>query len=58
MKRSNSIGMWIAIGVGIGTAIGAGMHDFGECIAIGIAIGASIGLVIDARHKNDHKNIK
>jgi len=33
---------FIAIGIGVGTAIGAGLHDVGA----GVAIGAAFGLVL------------
>jgi len=40
--RNATLGLWIALGAGVGTAIGA---IFGQ-IGLGIALGAGFGIVI------------
>ena len=40
---SQNLGVWIAIGAGIGTALGVAMNNIGLWLAIGVAIGAALG---------------
>ncbi len=49
--RKSQIGAWMAIGVGIGTALGAATENMGAGIAIGIGIGLAIGAGLDANAK-------
>ena len=41
-RRNDALGVWIAIGAGVGTALGA---LFGQ-VGLGIALGAGVGIVI------------
>ena len=43
MKNESKIGVGIALGCGIGAAIGVATDNLGLWIAVGIAIGAGIG---------------
>ncbi len=38
-----ALGAWIAIGAGVGTALGAAMNNIGLWLAIGVALGVVIG---------------
>lgn len=42
-KSGASMGVFIALGAGIGTAIGAATDNIGLWLGIGVAIGAAIG---------------
>lgn len=52
MKDTVNPGFWIAIGAGIGTAIGVALGN----LAIGIAIGAGIGTAIGFASMNQKKD--
>jgi len=54
MKKKNVLGMWIAIGAGIGTAIGVATKNFAIGIVIGIALCIAIGTI--ATKKNNNSN--
>jgi uncharacterized membrane protein YphA (DoxX/SURF4 family) len=54
MKKNNVLGMWIAIGAGIGTAIGVATKNFALWIAICVALGIAIGTI--ATKKNNNSN--
>ena len=41
-KKADALGVWIALGAGVGLALGV---IFGQ-IALGIALGAGVGIVI------------
>jgi len=58
MKKYESTGYWIAIGAGIGTALGIAFNNFGVGIGIGIGLGIAISSVINIGKKNNncHKN--
>ena len=43
-KTSDQIGMWLAIGAGVGTLLGIVFHN----MAMGITMGAALGLVFGA----------
>ena len=43
-KDSNQIGLWLAIGAGVGTLLGIVFQN----IAMGITMGAALGLVFGA----------
>jgi hypothetical protein len=38
-----NLGVWIAIGIGLGMAIGAAIENIGIGVAIGIALGTAMG---------------
>jgi hypothetical protein len=40
------MGMWMALGAGIGTAMGAATHNMGVWLAIGISLGVAIDVII------------
>ena len=50
-QPASRIGAWMAIGVGIGVALGSAMDKLGAGLAIGIGIGVAIGAAIDRRRK-------
>jgi hypothetical protein len=39
-------GAWVAIGIGVGTALGVATGS----LAVGIGVGAALGLALGARH--------
>ncbi|MGI2335713.1 MAG: glycine zipper family protein [Dehalogenimonas sp.] len=41
-------GMWMALGTGIGVALGAAIDNVGAGIAIGVGIGLAIGSLLEA----------
>ena len=43
--------VWLAVGIGIGTAIGAGIRNVGVGIALGTAIGMSFACAIPAKKR-------
>lgn len=47
--RTSRLGAFIALGAGIGVAIGAGAHRIGEGLALGTALGVAIGAIADRR---------
>lgn len=57
VTEGQNMGHWIAIGSGIGVAIGAGADNVGVGIPIGIAIGLAIGRYLDAKAKKEGKVI-
>ena len=57
VTRGQNVGLWIAIGSGIGVALGAGMDNVGGGIPIGIAIGTAIGIALDAKAKKEDRVI-
>ena len=58
MKKNESLGMWIAICAGIGTALGAGMKNIAVGISIGIGMGVAIGSILDYRNKKKDETEK
>lgn len=54
------IGMFLALGAGIGTAVGAATGNIGLWLAIGIAIGTSLGTAtyIIQKADSDHEEGK
>ncbi|MEM7086935.1 MAG: hypothetical protein AAF489_12175 [Bacteroidota bacterium] len=46
MKKGSRLGVAIALGAGIGTAIGVATDNLGLWIALGVAIGAGIGTTL------------
>ena len=57
ITQGHHVGLWIAIGSGIGVALGAGMDNVGGGIPIGVAIGVAIGLALDAKAKKEDRVI-
>ena len=43
-KTPNQVGLWLAIGAGVGTLLGIVFHN----MAMGITMGAALGLVFGA----------
>lgn len=52
MKGNNKAGVWMVLGAGFGTAIGAAFQHVG----LGTAFGAAIGLIIGAILSNENTN--
>lgn len=52
MKNNKKIGIWIAIGVGIGSAAGVATNNIGLWIGVGVALGAGIGATLNVKTKN------
>jgi zinc transporter ZupT len=50
----NNIGIGAALGVSLGTLIGAALHNIGAGIAVGVALGAAIGLAINGRKRSSN----
>ena len=40
------MGVWLAVGAGIGVALGAATHNMGVWLAVGVAVGAVIDVVV------------
>jgi len=57
VTQGHNVGLWVAIGSGIGVAIGAGMDNVGGGIPIGMAIGVAIGMALDAKAKKEDRVI-
>jgi hypothetical protein len=47
-KLYTSVGVWLALGAGIGTAIGAATQNTGVWLALGAGIGVAIGAALSA----------
>ena len=57
VTEGQNIGIWMAIGVGIGTAIGAALDNPGIGTAIGVAIAVTIGKYMENKAKKEGKII-
>jgi hypothetical protein len=57
VPQGHNVGIWMAIGTGLGVAIGAGMDNVGAGIPIGTAIGLVIGMRLDAKAKKEDRVI-
>jgi hypothetical protein len=57
IAQGHYLGIWMAIGTGIGVAIGAGMGNVGAGIPIGTGIGLAIGAGLDAKAKKEGRVI-
>ena len=44
MSMNSELGKWIAIGAGVGAAMGAATDNMGQWVAIGVALGAAVVL--------------
>ena len=51
-KRYTNIGVWLALGAGIGTAIGAATQNIGMWLALGAGIGAAMGAARSGQDKD------
>ncbi len=51
MDRATSIGVWLAIGVGVGFIFGIMFNQIGIGAALGVTIGLAIGLTIPTTEK-------
>ena len=57
MKRNNSQGSWLAIGIGAGVSIGVALENIGAGIAIGVAFGLVMGKLTTKKNEAiDKKN--
>ena len=50
-KAPNQIGLWLSIGVAIGTSLGIIFHNIPIGIALGIMLGTSIDLALSQKNK-------
>ena len=57
INEGQNFGIWMAIGTGVGVAIGAGSDNVGAGMPIGLAIGIVIGGLMDAKAKREGKVI-
>jgi len=57
ITEGQNLGHWMAIGSGIGVAIGAGADNVGVGIPIGIAIGLAIGSYLDKKAEKEGRVI-
>jgi hypothetical protein len=46
MNDNRAMGAWIAIGIGIGAALGVAMNNLGLWLAIGVVLGVVAGAAI------------
>ena len=53
MKADNSLGLWIAIGIALGTGIGSMMEN----VALGIAMGVGIGAALYIARRGSSENL-
>jgi len=49
----SKMGIWVALGAGIGTAIGAGVGNVGVGVALGAGVGTAIGAILDAKSRKE-----
>ena len=52
MKKERSLGVYIALGAGIGSALGVALGNIAIGVGVGVAIGLAIGS-IKMRNKKD-----
>ena len=51
MNDNRAIGAWVAIGIGVGAALGVAMNNIGLWIAIGVVLGVVVGVAIGRSNK-------
>ena len=56
--NNNKIGVWIAIGIGLGSAIGVATNNIGLWIGVGVALGAGIGTTLNEKSKKNATKTK
>jgi hypothetical protein len=49
------VGVWLALGTGIGSAIGAATHNIGVWLALGAGIGVAIGAALSMMKSDKEK---
>ena len=57
VSSRQNMGIWVAMGAGVGTGIGAALDNPGVGTAIGVAIGAAVGSYLDKKAKQEGKVI-
>ena len=48
-RQHTMVGIWTAIGIGIGTSLGVAMNSLGIWVLLGLVIGLGIGIALDRR---------
>ena len=48
-RTSSVLGVWTAIGIGVGAALGVATDNLGVGVAIGLVLGIAIGTALDRR---------
>jgi len=48
----NFIGQWLAIGVGVGCALGVALGNIATGVGVGIAVGLCLGVIFSRRNGN------
>lgn len=48
-RRPYNLGVFVALGAGIGVALGAGSHHIAQGLALGVSFGVAIGALVDRR---------
>ena len=43
------MGVWLAVGPGVGAALGAATHNMAVWLAVGVALGAVIDIIVRKR---------
>jgi hypothetical protein len=47
-RRTNSmLGVWTALGIGIGASLGVALHNLGVGVLLGLVLGLAIGIGLD-----------
>ena len=57
VSDGQNIGLWMAVGVGIGTALGVVLENPGVGTALGVGIGLGVGSYMDKKAKREGKVI-
>ncbi len=47
--KDMNVGVWLAVGAGVGAALGAATHHIAVWLAVGVALGAVIDIVVRKR---------
>lgn len=58
MKQENYLGMAIALGAGIGTALGVAVKNIGLFVALGAALGLAIGIFLSRKSQPEDSEKK
>ncbi len=54
MKKNNNLAKGMALGIGIGTAVGVATNNLGLWLAVGVAIGAGVGNSLSKKDTNNN----
>jgi zinc transporter ZupT len=46
-RRNTMVGVWTALSIGIGAALGVALHNIGVGVALGLIFGVFVGLGLD-----------